>query len=281
VLVAAECFGAERADVFQLGGRLLGRHLSVELGRPVEVRFGHTEHHVRSELAAGAVDVALLTGDELASRGRTGAGLEPVMQSGAGAGPASVWVVLARTPFRPAAFTHGHVVVAGGGEGDLPALWLDGWRRAGGLKWDPAPSTHRLSREPRPAVALMRTFFGKADACVVPESVFIEACAQNPEVGTRLQRLASSPVLPGAVVAVGRRDGVEMAGVRRAVERLAGTPRGASLASLLRSPGFVPFVAKDWPAVAGLISSDPSVTAPAPAALADGFLREPVSSSPQ
>ena len=48
----------------------------------------------------------------------------------------------------------------------------------------------------------MRTYFGKADACVVPAAVFATACEENPDVAARLKQVAASPCFPGAVVGV-------------------------------------------------------------------------------
>lgn len=271
VVVAAACFGDEPGAVARLGARLLARHLVAEVHRPVEVRLGATG----AEWVGGG-DVVMMTGDVWVRSGRR---MEAVVQSRVAESTVSAWVLVVREPGDGTALSRGHVVVAGEGEGELPMMWLEGWRRSRGLVVEPTPTTHRVTREPKAAVGLLRTFFGKADACVVPERVFLEECAHNPEIGVRLTRVALSPPLPGAVVAVAM-DGAasEVAALRCAVERLESTPHGTALASLLGVRGFVPFSAERWPAVAALVGGRSPVTPMAPEAVAT--LPHPASGRP-
>jgi hypothetical protein len=180
------------------------------------------------------------------------------MQSQGPTGVGASWVLLARAPLDGVAVSRGHVLVAGSGDGALPMVWLEEWRQSQGLVLNPPPSTHRITREPKAMLGLLRTFFGKADACVVPEAVFVEACGQNPELGRRLRRLACSPPLPGAIVAVTSNPShPEAPLVRRAAQQLASTPHGAALASLLGVRKFAPFSATSWPEVASMIKAPP------------------------
>ena len=277
--VAVGCFGGGGEEAARLGARLLARHVGAEVGRPMEARVVGM-----GDEAEETADVVMLTGDAWALGVRRDPALEPVLQSRSWENGGGVWVLLVRAPLDAWAVSRGHVMVGGGGDGELPMLWLDGWRRSERLVLDPAPTTHRITREPKASQALLRTFFGKADACVVPEAAFVEACAENPEVAQRLRRVAASPPLPGAVVAVRRRAGdAEAAGaaLRRAVERLRTSAHGAALAPLLGTRGFAAFSFDHWPAVAALVPARPLGGGAAPANVAATPLSPPRSERPR
>ena len=270
LVVSAACFGDDRESAVRLGSKLLERHLAAETRRPVDLHLGMTGEEVRAALRGGA-EVVMLTGDDWALARTVPGGMEPVMQSQGPTGIGASWVLLARAPLDGVAVSRGHVLVAGSGDGALPMVWLQEWRQTQGLVIDPPPPTHRITREPKATLGLLRTFFGKADACVVPEAVFVEACGQNPELARRLRRLACSPPLPGAIVAVTSNPSQPEAPlVRRAAQRLASTPHGAALASLLGVRKFAPFSATSWPDVASMIKASPhSRTAKAAAVAAN------------
>ena len=270
VAVAVGCFGDGSEDRARLGARLVAQHVTAEVGRPVEVRV------VRSGEEAGqGAEVVMLTGDAWMLGMQGDRALEPVLQSRCWENGGGVWVLLVRAPFDRSAVSRGHVMVGGGGDGELPMLWLDGWRRSERLVLDPAPTTHRITREPKASLALLRTFFGKADACVVPEVAFVEACAENPEVAQRLRRVAASPPLPGAVVAVRRAGEPGGPELRRAVERLRTSPHGAALAPLLGTSGFTAFSFHHWPTVAALVPARRAAGDATPASVAAGPLTPP------
>lgn len=201
----------------------------------------------------------MLTGDDWALARTVQGGMEPVMQSQGPTGVGASWVLLARAPLDGVAVSRGHVLVAGSGDGALPMVWLEKWRQTQELVFNPPLPTRRVTREPKATLGLLRTFFGKADACVVPEAVYVEACGQNPELGRRLRRLACSPPMPGAIIAVTSNPShPEAALVRRAAQRLASTPHGAALASLLGVRKFAPYSATSWPSVASGIEPPPA-----------------------
>lgn len=275
LVVSAACFGDDREAAVQLGSKLLQRHVTAETGRPVDLHIGKTGEEVRAAMRGGA-EVVMLTGDDWALVGTAAGSMEPVMQSQGPTGVGASWVLLARASLDGVAVSRGHVLVAGSGDGALPVVWLEEWRQTQGLVLNPPPTTHRITREPRAALGLMRTFFGKADACVVPEAIFVEACGQNPEMGRRLRRLACSPPLPGAVVAVTCNPShPETPLVRRAAQRLASTPHGTALASLLGVRKFASFSAGSWPAVASIMKATPLTSAPKAAAVAANPLPPP------
>ena len=142
LMVTAGCFGKAGGGAARLGAKVLARHLGEELGWSVEVRVSWTADEVEAELAAGGGDVVMMTGDSWGLEGAEACGLVPVMQSRAAGGAGSTWVLLVRDPWDAAAVGSGHVVVAGDGEGALPLVWLEGWRRSRG--WWSCPPRRRI-----------------------------------------------------------------------------------------------------------------------------------------
>jgi hypothetical protein len=104
-------------------------------------------------------------------------------------------------------------------------------------------------------LALMRAFLGKVGGCLVPESTFVAGCLDNPQIGQRLVRVATSPRFPGAVVCgrVGATGEVD-ARVAGALGRLGASVRGAALAGLLGGSGFQCFEAGMIGALDGLVA---------------------------
>jgi len=268
VVVSVSCLGVDGEGGARVAGRLLGCHVMAgQVGGVVtEMVAG-----VGVPVVAESADMMLVTGDVWAGLAEEAGEWEAVLQSRSQEAGEGTWVVLGRSPGEALAVRHGHVVVAGGGEGELPLMWFDGWRRQEGRV--PMPEAHRVTREPKAGLAVLRVFFGKADACVVPASDFRDACTQNPAVAGRLKRLAVSPAFPGAILAV--RRGETTIRLRRAMESLPSSARGRALASLMGTRGFVPFAFKQWAEAAAVAAPIKERKSTRSAAVADGGASTP------
>lgn len=265
VVVSVSCFGVAGEGAARVAGRLLGCHVMAGQAGGVVTESVAGEGEAIDVTSA---DMILVTGDVWARVSGEAVGWEAVLQSRSQEAGEGRWVVLGRSPGEVMAVSHGHVVVAGGGEGELPWMWFDGWRQQQGLGLVPRSMAHRVTREPKAGLAVLRVFFGKADVCVVPATDFRDACAQNPAVAGRMKRLAVSPAFPGAILAV--RRGETTARLKQAMESLPSSARGRALASLMGTRGFVPFALKQWAEAAAVVPSVEEMKLTRPAAVADG-----------
>ncbi len=240
VVVSDDCFSSARGEAERLGTRLLARHLHLGTGRPVRVEYEPGERVVRGDFPPAGATVMMMTADEYLTFRQRDPAFQPLMMTRSrneADRPGSVWVLIAHeaAPVRP------HLVgIAEGGQGRLPRWWFNAWQQDHPL---PAGVYPRLVREPDAEIALLRTFLGQTQACVVPESALIQATLENPELGRRCVRLAESPPFPGLVL--GLLGGGPVRGTTerlREVARALGTSaQGRALASLLKVEAFVPF----------------------------------------
>lgn len=252
VAVLPSCFGHLEKSAALLGPKLLANHLHAQLKTPVSSVLFESEELLGHAIKSGEVHAVALLGGTLA-RGRNARWLlEPVLMSGGGkADGKGEWVLLAPITKTAAAVAAGKIVIAEGGQGDLPAVWLEQWRKtetSGAVLPEPA-------REPHAEVAILRTFFGKADACLAPASVFYQASAANLEIAERLRPVAASPAWPGIVVCLAGPVERRPRGLREAVENLARSPHGQALAALWKSEGWRPFEARLLPEMERLLAA--------------------------
>lgn len=246
-----------------LAPKLLANHLKAELETPVASVLFESEELLGHGIKSGEVQAVALLGDTLA-RGRNAQwALEPVLMScGGKVDGKEEWVLLAPAGKTAAAVAAGKIIIAQGGQGDLPMMWLEKWRRAeikGGILPEPG-------REPQAEVAIIRTFFGKADACLAPAPAFHQASAANLEIAQRLRPLAASPAWPGVVICLAGPEERRPRGLRQAVENLAHSPHGQALARLWKSEGWRPFETGLLPEMERLLTPASAPAASKPAA---------------
>lgn len=251
------CFVHSEKSAALLTPKLLANHLRTHLNTPVEPVSFDSAELLEDALKSGGVQVVALMGDALVRGWQAGWVLEPVLMSGggkAGQHNQGEWMLLAPKTTTASAAAAGRIVLVEGGQGDLPALWLEQWRRtqAGGRALS-APL-----REPNAGVAIIRTFLGKADACLAPVAAFYQANAANPEIVERLRPVAATPAWPGIVICLAGSAESLPKELRSAVENLAGSPHGQALTQLWQADGLRPFEPR-------LLPEMQRVTAPAAA----------------
>lgn len=84
--------------------------------------------------------------------------------------------------------------------GTLPIVWLETLLMRAGESDDPRKFFSTIEVTHKASQTVMPVFFGKADGCIVMQSAFETMQELNPQLGTRLRVIASSP---GYVAAVG------------------------------------------------------------------------------
>ena len=96
--------------------------------------------------------------------------------------------------------------------------------------------SYKLIKMRKNSTAILRTFFGKVDASLVPVYTLKLVEELNPVVGTTLKRLITSPKVFAPVISFSHKDGNEkyMNIYANHVKRLATTPRGQNILDLFR-----------------------------------------------
>jgi ABC-type phosphate/phosphonate transport system substrate-binding protein len=258
--VSAACFSHVAPGGIKLGAKLLAQHLSAELGRKAALQICETAETLAWMMTERDLDVLMMSAEMLIESRKIGEPLVACVMSGSVPGAETSWLLLANGANRAALKPGATVLLADGGRGRLPSLWLREVTRgtAGGLE---SPLFREVT-EPRPELAVLRVFLGKAAACVVPESEFLAACADNPQINDRLVRVASSPAMPGAVLCVRTNDSKEFSEhLPAALAKLASSLHGRALARLLRTGEFAPFDPSSLPALQKLVESSEKSTA--------------------
>ncbi len=135
----------------------------------------------------------------------------------------------------------GDLLLADGGVGDLPRIWLDSVLCAAGQ-----PTADIYFRQPRTvdraARAVLPVFFGQAAACIVNLGAYDTMVELNPQLGREMRIVHKSPLLPMTVICA-RPDAYEDFG--RALEQGMGTlhedPEGQQILNIFGVDRLVPF----------------------------------------
>ncbi len=146
------------------------------------------------------------------------------------------------------------LAVSTGQAGTIHRLWLDTLLLRGGLP--PATSFFgALNAARKPSQAILATFFGQADACLVTRESFATVSELNPQVGRELVALASSPeVAAGVIVFRPGYVGASKTKMREVLETLHLDPQGEQLLRLFRMDRLVPYEEGQLDSVAALLA---------------------------
>lgn len=111
--------------------------------------------------------------------------------------PAEEYVLLAAQSLAVSRLEELHgrrLVIVDGPRLNLAQPWLEILLARGGL---PEAAAHfsRLEREPKPSRAILDTYFKKVDVCLVTRHALAVMTELNPQIGTHLRIIASSPPL--------------------------------------------------------------------------------------
>ena len=130
----------------------------------------------------------------------------------------------------------------------LPRLWLSGLLRGKHLG-APEQFFSSLDAASRPTAACLPVFFGKPAACVVDSTSWDVMREMNPQLNARLQVLADSPPVTGAVASV--HDGLVegRAEVLQALVELHQEPEGRQLLTMFRTTRLIQVGSRDFDGV--------------------------------
>ncbi|GAB6096601.1 hypothetical protein JCM14469_28540 [Desulfatiferula olefinivorans] len=141
------------------------------------------------------------------------------------------------------------------GHGKVSAMWLDTLllerSLPGGRDFFASLSTVKKESQ-----AILKVFFGKADACVVQASTFAVMTELNPQIGARLTTLIESPdFLIGLFAIVDGIDAATRELMLALIDGLPGDPEGRKILSMFRVNGVSPYRAESIATIEALYRS--------------------------
>ena len=126
-------------------------------------------------------------------------------------------------------------------EASVPMMWLETLLTGRGLPVCPA-FFERITKVKKTSQAVLPVFFGRADVCLVPRSVFETVSELNPQIGNDLVILAESPgYCYGLVCLADNLGGPLRDELERSLLALHETPQGQQLLTLFYVDRLIPF----------------------------------------
>ena len=151
------------------------------------------------------------------------------------------------------------ILVESGNRGDLPQAWLNQVVNDEAAK-KAADFFSRIQTTEKASRAILPTFFGSADACLVSLNAFETASELNPQIKQQLQIVATSPNFIEQVFCKrSSYSNMTQQSVLEGAKQFESDPSGAQVMSLLRFKGVAAFKPEMINDIVPLLDAYPSV----------------------